>query len=64
MPRQPDHPHIQRKIFATKLRADPDLPRLREQFLLQLQVAERAAVFVPTGRKGVVVAGRGHLDRL
>jgi hypothetical protein len=55
MPGEADDPHIVGEVFAAELGADPQLVRLVEELLLQLQIAERLAVFVSMGGKLVVI---------
>ncbi len=64
MPWEADDPDIVSKELSAELGADPQLVRLVEQFLLQLQIAERLAVLVPLGGEVVVILGGGELDRL
>ncbi|MNE31929.1 hypothetical protein D3C80_1255200 [compost metagenome] len=48
--RQANHADIVGKIFAAKLRAQPKILRFDQQFLFELNIAERLTVFVPFGR--------------
>ena len=57
MTRQTDHAHVVGKVFAAKLRAEAQVARFFQQFLLKLHVAERLAVLVTFGRQAVVVFG-------
>ena len=61
MARQANHADVVGKIFTAKLCAQAEVLRFLEQFLFQLNVAERLAMFVAFGWQRVIVAGRGQL---
>ncbi len=50
------------EIFAAELRAEAEVLRFQQQFLLQLHVAESLPMFVTFGRQAIVVFGGGQLD--
>ena len=60
--RQADHADIVSEVFTTKLRTQTQVLRFLEQFLFELNIAERLAVLVAFGWQRVVVAGGGELN--
>ena len=64
MPRQPDDPHVVGEVLAPKLGTDPNIAADVEDLLLELEIAERPAMFVPTGRQRIQVVGASQLDGL
>ncbi|MNT81757.1 hypothetical protein D3C72_2213830 [compost metagenome] len=56
MARQADYANIVGEIFPAELSAQAQILRFQQQFLLQLNIAERLAVFVTFCRQAVVVA--------
>ena len=49
MARQADHADIVGEVFTAELRAEAEVLRFLEQFLFELNIAERLAVFVAFG---------------
>mmetsp|Transcript_39878 Transcript_39878/g.127519 ORF Transcript_39878/g.127519 Transcript_39878/m.127519 type:complete len:414 (-) Transcript_39878:45-1286(-) len=62
--RQPYHAHVMAEIFPSELRPDAHLLGELMDLRLPFQVPEGAPMHVPAGVQVVVVARRGHLDRL
>ena len=57
MARQADHANVMREVFAAKLRAQAQILRFGQQFLLKLHVPERLTVFVTFRWQAIVVFG-------
>ena len=62
MARQADYANVVGKVFAAKLRAQTKVLRFLKQFLFELNITERLAVFVAFGWQRIVVAGRSQLN--
>lgn len=61
MARQADHADIVCEVFTAELRAEAEVLRFLEQFLFELNIAERLAVFITFRRQRVVVARGSEL---
>ena len=61
MARQADHADVVGEVFTAKLRAEAEVLGFPEQFLFQLNIAERPAVFVAFRWQRVVVARGSQL---
>ncbi len=52
---QTDNANVVREVFTAKLRAEREFLGLFQQFLFQLDIAERLTMFVPFRRQFIVI---------